>query len=77
MVECGWELLKSICVCGWLDHVLVVDKSSHIEQDQDMVGLKSFWCSHASYLRQVEAYLKDIGMTGLASVWAMARRRPI
>ena len=27
--------------------------------------------------RQVEAYLKDIDMTGLASVWAMARRRPI
>ena len=26
--------------------------------------------------RQVEAYLKDIDMTGLASVWAMARRRP-
>ena len=26
---------------------------------------------------QTEAYLKDIGMTGLASAWAMARRRPI
>ena len=26
---------------------------------------------------QTEAYLKDTGMTGLASVWAMARRRPI
>ena len=25
---------------------------------------------------QTEAYLKDMGMTGLASVWAMARRRP-
>ena len=25
---------------------------------------------------QTEAYLKDTGMTGLASVWAMARRRP-
>ena len=24
---------------------------------------------------QTEAYLKDMGMTGLASVWAMARRR--
>ena len=24
---------------------------------------------------QTEAYLKDIGMTGLASAWAMARRR--
>ena len=49
---------------------------------------------HASWLRQVdsylkdaglasvgdgqtEAYLKDMGMTGLASVWAIARRRPI
>ena len=26
---------------------------------------------------QSEAYLKDMGMTGLASAWAMARRRPI
>ena len=25
---------------------------------------------------QTEAYLKDTGMAGLASVWAMARRRP-
>ena len=31
---------------------------------------------HASWLRQVEFYLKDTGMTGLASAWAMARRRP-
>ena len=31
---------------------------------------------HASWLRQVESYLKDAGMAGLASVWAMARRRP-
>ena len=26
---------------------------------------------------QTEAYLKDTGMAGLASAWAMARRRPI
>ena len=26
---------------------------------------------------QTEAYLKHMGMTGLASVWAMARRRPV
>ena len=26
---------------------------------------------------QTEAYLKDTGMTGLASAWAMARQRPI
>ena len=32
---------------------------------------------HASWLRQVEAYLKDKGMTDVASTWAMARRRPI
>ena len=32
---------------------------------------------HASRLRQVEAYLKDMGMTGLAFAWAMARRRSI
>ena len=32
---------------------------------------------HASWLRQVESYLKDAGMAGLTSVWAMARRRPI
>ena len=25
---------------------------------------------------QTEAYLKDMGMTGLASAWTMARRRP-
>ena len=28
-------------------------------------------------LRQMDAYLRDKGMAGLASVWAMARRRPI
>ena len=32
---------------------------------------------HASWLCQVESYLKDTGTAGLASVWAMARRRPI
>ena len=31
---------------------------------------------HASWLRQVKSYLKDTGMAGLASAWAMARRRP-
>ena len=31
---------------------------------------------HASWLRQVESYLKDTGMADLASAWAMARRRP-
>ena len=31
---------------------------------------------HASWLRQVESYLKDTGMAGLASAWAMARRKP-
>ena len=30
----------------------------------------------ASWLRQVESYLKDTGMTGQASAWAMAKRRP-
>ena len=25
---------------------------------------------------QTESYLKDMGMAGLASAWAMARRRP-
>ena len=29
----------------------------------------------ASCLRQVEAYLKDMGMTGLASAWVMSRHR--
>ena len=31
---------------------------------------------HASWLRKVESYLKDVGMAGLASAWAMARWRP-
>ena len=30
----------------------------------------------ASWLRQAESYLRDTGMAGLASAWAMARRRP-
>ena len=30
----------------------------------------------ASCLRQVESHLRDMGMAGLASAWAMARRRP-
>ena len=30
----------------------------------------------ASWLRQVESYLRDTGMAGLASVWAMAKRKP-
>ena len=29
----------------------------------------------ASWLRQVEAYLMDMGMAVLASAWAMTRRR--
>ena len=29
----------------------------------------------ASWLRQMESYLRDAGMAGLASAWAMARRR--
>ena len=28
------------------------------------------------WLRQVESYLEDTGMAGLASAWAMARRSP-
>ena len=32
--------------------------------------------SQASWLRQVGPYLNDTGMADLASVWAMARRRP-
>ena len=31
---------------------------------------------HASWLRQVESYLKDTGMAVLASVWAMVSQRP-
>ena len=31
---------------------------------------------HASWMRQVESYLRDTGMAGLASAWAMVRRRP-
>ena len=31
---------------------------------------------HASWLRQVQSYLKDTGMTSLVSAWAMARWRP-
>ena len=30
---------------------------------------------HASGMRQVECYLKDTGMAGMASAWAMARGR--
>ena len=30
---------------------------------------------HASWMRQVESYLKDTEMAGLTSAWAMARRR--
>ena len=30
----------------------------------------------ASRLRQVEAYLRNMGMMGKASAWAMGRRRP-
>ena len=42
----------------------------------------SEWLDHAEgastgFLRHMEAYLKDMGMTDLASVWALARRRPI
>ena len=30
----------------------------------------------ASWLRQVESYLRNMGMAGLASAWEMTRRRP-
>ena len=29
----------------------------------------------ASWMRQVESYLKDLGMSGLAFAWTMARQR--
>ena len=32
--------------------------------------------SQASRLRQVVSYLRNMGMAGLVSAWAMARRRP-
>ena len=32
--------------------------------------------THASWLRQLESYLKDAGMAGLASAWAMVRPSP-
>ena len=35
------------------------------------------WRPYASWVCQVGAYVKDIGNTGLASVWGMARRRSI
>ena len=40
VMECGWELVKSEFVRGWLDHVLVVDKSSLKRKIQvaDLVG---------------------------------------
>ena len=50
------------------------------------ISSKSLWLSdwtmprglpQASWLRQVEACLRDMGMTGLVSTWAMARRRSI
>ena len=34
------------------------------------------WRPHASWLRQLESYLKDTGTAGLASASAMATRRP-
>ena len=46
------------------------------------VRLRSEWLDHAEgastryMVRQVKAYLRDRGMTGLASAWPMARRRP-
>ena len=33
-------------------------------------------CPQASWLSQVKSYLRDTGIAGLASAWAMARRRP-
>ena len=35
------------------------------------------WRPQASWLCQVESYLKDMGLAGLASAWAMARRSPV
>ena len=32
---------------------------------------------HASWLRKVDAYLKDMSMGGLASAWAMVKWSPI
>ena len=42
-----------------------------------MVGLAAWRAWRLSGDGQTEAYLKDMDMWGLASVWAMARRRPI
>ena len=40
------------------------------------IHLTSFYIRPPSGDGQTEAYLKDTGMAGLTSAWAMARRRP-
>ena len=86
-------LVKMVCTClamespyksclqsasAWLDHAegasidfMVASGGVHSEgYGHDGPGV---YLGHG----QTEAYLNYIGMTGLASVWAMARRRPI
>ena len=64
----SYYLYWSVC---WIGLVLshLVDLTGETEL------LWYYFASPNHWLRQVGSYLRDAGMAGLASIWAMARRR--
>ena len=79
----GWNMLMGHPQASWLHLVesYLKDMARHLPgqwpegvlsegYEPDRLGI----CLCYS---QMEAYLKDMGMTGLTSAWVMARRRPI
>ena len=68
---------RQLRLCGLVARLPAEDPTHRILFWRDPSGwTMSRGRPQASWLRQVESYLKDAGMTGLASVWAMAIRRP-
>ena len=65
---------SDICMFGWLT---IQTRDPHPgEHVRTYVRAMSRGRPRASCLRQVEAYPRDTVMSGLASAWAMARRKP-
>ena len=70
---CSITVAKIITIQRWLINISVRE-SPHISSS--IARLVRRWLVDAND-KITEAYWQDMGMAGLASVWAMARRRPI
>ena len=65
---CGWNMPRGRPCASWLRQRVLSERYGHDGHDGPGACLGD---------GQTESYLKDMEMAGLASAWAMARRRPI